>query len=246
LPGWFCEIDANATGAIQPEQFVAYQMKLFDRLDKDADGVLTLDDYLQLADIPFLEGRHLPSIDVLRDHARRAFLGFDIDADRKLTRIEFEAGAWGVFETFDRNRDGKLTPDDWPLPSPVSRAPKPRSSPDINRDGVVDVNEFVTFETAPIWELDINRDGRIALEEWLRAAARWHEHSTHPAYLQRRASMTERFRQIDANKDGFISFGEARAMAIAQFERMDLNRDGMLTPEEWRRFHAPWDQPPLH
>jgi Ca2+-binding EF-hand superfamily protein len=246
LPGWFCEIDVKKSGVVRSEQFMAYQMKQFDRLDRNADGVLTLNEYLQLAEGPFSEGRGLPAADTIRDLIRRGFRSVDIDGDGKVSRSEFEAGARRMFEAFDRNRDGRLTPDDWPPPSPMSRAPKPLPNPDVNGDGFVDREEFVNFETAPLWELDVNRDGRLDLEEWLRAAANWHEHTQHPAYLRRRERLTERFREIDTNNDGYISLAETRAMAIAQFERMDLNHDGKLTPEEWRRAYAPWDRPPLH
>ena len=46
-------------------------------------------------------------------------------------------------------------------------------------------------------------------------------------------TMQERFRRLDANADGVLTWDEARPAREAEFRRLDRNHDGVLTPNEF-------------
>ena len=61
-----------------------------------------------------------------------------------------------------------------------------------------------------------------------------------PDGQQRRGAMVERLKAADTNADGLISKSEAAALPrIAErFDQIDANRDGQVSFEELRAFHA--------
>ena len=61
-----------------------------------------------------------------------------------------------------------------------------------------------------------------------------------PEGQQRRGAMLERLKAADTNADGLISRSEAAALPrIAKhFDQIDANRDGQVSFEELRAFHA--------
>lgn len=61
-----------------------------------------------------------------------------------------------------------------------------------------------------------------------------------PEGQQRRGEMLERLKAADTNADGLISQSEAAALPrIAnRFDQIDANRDGQVSFEELRAFHA--------
>jgi mono/diheme cytochrome c family protein/Ca2+-binding EF-hand superfamily protein len=114
------------------------------------------------------------------------------------------AGA-GVFQRYDRNRDGFVTPDELPNPETLARF-------DLNKDGRITLEEYLrvaaaapapsgarpaTPSPADGWldavmlRLDTNGDGRISREE--AAGAGW-------------------FDRVDRSRDGFVSAAELRAV----------------------------------
>lgn len=42
------------------------------------------------------------------------------------------------------------------------------------------------------------------------------------------------FQRMDADEDGSVTLGDARALAAARFARMDMNADGTITRDERR------------
>jgi Ca2+-binding EF-hand superfamily protein len=88
---------------------------------------------------------------------------------------------------------------------------------DANRDGGLDVNEFVANAIYLFRQMDDNRDGHISLQEW----------STHV-----RGPSADSFRAADRNGDGKISVGEAVAGKMIEFFDTDANRDGVITIDE--------------
>jgi Ca2+-binding EF-hand superfamily protein len=139
------------------------------------------------------------------------------------------------FREMDRNRDGRITRDEWP------GSDRSFNNHDWNNDGVLSEDEVRfggrqgSFETADhdpnrfernlgwtrgnFMAYDHNRDGRLTANEW---------HFD-----------TETFRRIDRNRDNAISLQEFLGEANydddrdESFDDMDWNNDGRVERNEW-------------
>lgn len=90
--------DTNGDGAVSKPELIAFRGANFDRLDRDANGMLTT------SDIPRFAARLNPSLDF------NSLLGqFDANRDGQVSRNEFVNGPTAVFDAADANRDGLLT-----------------------------------------------------------------------------------------------------------------------------------------
>jgi hypothetical protein len=115
------EIDANKDGTITLEEFLAEAKRSFSGYDRDADGKLTREEYSGPG------GVRSPMGGFIKEHAT------DIDSNKDgiLTFEEFTAHLRPMFDKQDRNRDGKLTPEEWQTPPSdgSGRPPAPRDRP---------------------------------------------------------------------------------------------------------------------
>jgi len=218
-------------------------MTAFDQLDADKDGLLTRAEFVKLAEPPFAP----PPPDPATLGRRRAFYdqqfsAIDTNDDGRVSRAEFQTSAALSFREADLDGDGRVTREEALLVERIAeeerqkaRTEHCRVNPDCNGDGVIDVEEFVGFETARLMErLDPDKDGKITLQTFLVLAGPATNVPGQPPYQQRREQVTQRFNEIDANKNGVIDAVEIRAWAMATFRRLDLDGDGKINPSEWQ------------
>lgn len=101
--------------------------RMFDRLDADKDGVVTIQEALALPDLKFDEAD--TNKDGFVDRAEidaairkmmvdRVIARFDTDGDGKVSKEEAEKPFKKRFAIFDRNDDGKVTKDELRLAGP--------------------------------------------------------------------------------------------------------------------------------
>lgn len=137
------------------------------------------------------------------------------------------------FQQLDRDRDGYVSPAEWPLePASFQRV-------DRNQDGRLSPGELLT----PNLLRNERRRRQDGFERRDRDAGRsitrpergdpsldrentWSPHAT----LQDQ----RRFRNLDRNRDDRLSRLEWTG-SNAAFHRLDRNRDGVLSPHEWQR-----------
>jgi hypothetical protein len=88
---------------------------------------------------------------------------------------------------------------------------------DANKDGVLNIDEYIGNVVYVFKQVDRNRDGYITVEE---AKAYWVDFRP------------ELFKAADRNGDGKLSVGEGVAAKVIDYFEIDTNRDGVLSIEE--------------
>ena len=124
------------------------------------------------------------------------------------------------FDQLDKNRDGRLDASERPQFKGRGHRGGGMAMLDANKDGVIDRTEAAKFPkfAQRFDHLDKNRDGRLDASE-------------RPQRMGRGGGMAK----IDKNGDGRISRNEAVGSPFAQrFDQLDANRDSYITREEMR------------
>lgn len=104
----FDRVDADKDGAVTLKEIVAEADARFDRIDADKNGVI------DKAEVESWVGRFAPP------QAAAFFLAkHDLDGDGKITKAEWENPVKKRFAIFDRNDDGKVTRDEMQLAAPM-------------------------------------------------------------------------------------------------------------------------------
>jgi Ca2+-binding EF-hand superfamily protein len=137
---------------------------------------------------------------------------------------QFENWTAQGFTSLDRNRDGRITRDEWYYDRESFRRA------DHNGDGAISRAEFLLEDEIDddrgdhFAYLDVNNDNRISRSEW---------HGT-----------PERFNAMDANRDGVITRLEMMGAAapVELFTSVDINRDNAITMDEWRWSRATFNE----
>jgi hypothetical protein len=148
------------------------------------------------------------------------------------------------FKELDRNRDGYVSPAEWPLETASFHIV------DRDQDGRLSREELLTpnvLREAPpevqFQRLDINRDGRLSRSErqrdgFDRLDRNQGGYITLPRYRadtwSPRATVQDeiRFRNLDRNRDNRLERTEWTGQSLF-FNHLDRNRDGVLSPSEW-------------
>ena len=148
------------------------------------------------------------------------------------------------FKELDRNRDGYVSPTEWPLEQASFHVV------DRNQDGRLSPGELLTpnvlRETPPearFQKLDINRDGRLSRSErqhdgFDRLDRNKDGYITLPQYREDtwspHATVQDeiRFRNLDRDRNNRVNRTEWSGPAFT-FNHLDRNQDGVLSPNEW-------------
>jgi Ca2+-binding EF-hand superfamily protein len=140
------------------------------------------------------------------------FRAMDSNRDGVITRAEWR-GSERSFDVHDWNRDGVLSGDE------VRRGRQRQQPwPDDPGDTATATSQLTDWTPERFADLDHNRDGRIARDEWHFDA--------------------ELFRRVDRDRDGSISRREFLGLGDDddrddRFSDLDANGDGRISGQEW-------------
>ena len=165
----------------------------------------------------------------------------DSDRDFETPDREYQFDDWTVrgFNRIDHDRNNRITADEWHFDRETFRRV------DHNRDGVISRSEFLNEDEQQdddredrFADLDVNRDNRIARDEWHGTRANFDRLDDNRDGVLSRAEVfgaeppPDLFTSVDVNRNGTISRDEWH-WSPSRFDRLDRNRDGRLTPEEF-------------
>lgn len=215
----------------------------FEVMDRDGDGEITRDEWRGSARsfvVHDWNGDGRLSGDEVRLGGRRA-AGDMEQADHTPSQAE-RSVPWTArgFATIDHDRNRRITPDEWHYEHEAFlRA-------DRNRDGALDVREFVGADADDdrddrFDDLDADGDGRVDRREWHASddAFEWLDRNRDGVLSRQEVVGTpgdgqsgDEFRSVDSNGDGRIARGEWHE-SPARFRQLDRNGDGWLSRSEY-------------
>jgi len=108
MPRMFMEADRNGDGVVDKDEYMQLRNQIFSRLDRNGDGQLTQDDAME----PRSGGPGM-SQGRMGMRMQRA----DKNGDGVISHAEWDARTDELFALRDRNKDGNIEPDEaGPLP----------------------------------------------------------------------------------------------------------------------------------
>ena len=196
---------AAASAALAQSQNDNRRAMRFAAMDENRDGVITRREWRgndRSFDVQDWNGDGILSGDEVRPGARRRD-GDTAAATGSTDRFAYDDWTAAAFSTLDRNRDQRVSRDEWQADVETFRRV------DRNSDGVLSRGEFLGDDDQP---RTVDQGRTVDTNQG--------------RYLD------ERFESVDANNDGRISRGEWRGTA-ERFNALDENRDNTLTRAEF-------------
>jgi Ca2+-binding EF-hand superfamily protein len=217
--GYIQRFDKNQDGKLSQEEYPG-PASAFQRLDSNSDG--------------FIDANEAPGTKPLNqpqkiDRASGYIKNFDKDKDGKLSKEEYP-GSESAFKRADKNSDGFIDQTEAQTHSSMPQIQPQKEKRGIgyiknfdkDRDGKLSKEEYPGSESA-FKRADKNGDGYIDETEA--------QMGTPPVQPQKERRRTGYVQSFDKDKDGKLSREEYPGSEAA-FKRLDINGDGFVDEDE--------------
>ena len=226
----FRELDKNHDGVLTLEEYGGHPGN-FHAMDANGDGVLSFDEFVNRyrdgnQNAPAQAPGTPPVTTEVPLTPVDAFARMDRNGNGVIDRGEWRSDlAPASFARLDRNHDGVVTRDEFANPLPYNSAEARFGEMDVDNKGYINRNEW-RGESLSFDAVDRNGDNRITMDEYL---------SRGTAYGY--GTLESRFAQLDRNHNGWLSRGEWRGEALS-FDAVDRNGDNRITLDEYLNQNA--------
>lgn len=230
------QFDADGNGSVSWQQFVDFRQQHFTRTDANGDGAVDEGEYVSEY-IERLEARVQQAYQGHAAQTRTRFDALDSNKDGVVSRAEFDAAGertWGGHQKL-LARAGTAPPASAP---PRSREPlrMPTSHNlagmleiyDRDGDGRVSREEFTQVRNAMFAAADPGHAGQLDFDGYM---AEFQQRLERRAGEVRTAAARQakvRFKALDTDKNGRMSFAEYQVSGKRLFDRIDGNGDGVV------------------
>ncbi|MGB3393179.1 MAG: EF-hand domain-containing protein [Stenotrophomonas sp.] len=229
------QFDAAGNGSVNWEQFVAFRQQRYTQTDESGDDTVDADEYVN---------EYLVRLDAQLEKARSGhvqqtrtrFNALDTDKDGFISRAEFDATGertWAGYQKLlgagEPERPAAAMRSRDPLRMPTSHnLAGMKEIYDRNGDGSVDRTEFEQVRAEMFAASNRSGTGKVSFEDYL---AEFEDRLDRRAASVREASAQQgrvRFKALDTDKDGRMTFAEYQVSGKRLFDRADSNGDGVV------------------
>ena len=216
-------------------------MTLFEQVDINKDGKLTLDEFMKVAEPPFsADVPDGPTLEERHDRARSEFQTLDTNRNGLVETRRGRGGRPSEFNQYDTDRDNKIAN---PTEHSADRAaldgargrPRRRPAEARRRQDMLAINDFIVHRAGsePTSSTRTMTAGYVSRNSSSRPARPKRPQAQGlPPYDVRRQLAMRKFQEIDTNKDGQLDRVELTSYAVKKFLEMDINKDQFLTKDE--------------
>ena len=243
--------DQDNNQKLSLEEFVDARRQRFAATDTNNNGTIEEDEYVYE-----WEGKmttHMQAdrkASVKQTHVR--FNAIDKDEDGFISKAEMDAAGARGFAMMDHNEDGLVlasdpeperkggTTDDKPelRQRPMLRMPTTHNIEgfmelyDTNGDGRVDKAEFQAVRDEQFARTDENGDGRLTEQEYVLEFEDRLDAQYERTYQAQVKQTYVRFKVLDLDDDGHMTFNEYMQSGFRAFSRYDTTGDGFITVDD--------------
>jgi Ca2+-binding EF-hand superfamily protein len=232
-------LDSNTDSSVSSEEFAGLEA-LFDKLDEDKSGALSMDELNRFLMVAMQRnqnpqgnppGNPQGGGNQMRFQGPPPFADLDKNKDGKLVRGELPEMMAQGFERFDENKDGGVDEAEWKKATTRPRISEPLAKfMDGNGDASISRPEFGQIKIL-FAHLDKDKSGALVTDELNQFTNAANVAASEVANKSTGGiDVSQLFANLDKNKDGKLTADEVTS--VKTFQALDLNKDGEVSKDE--------------